>query len=66
MATLIFLTISIHIGPTRLLEVVFPNIKYDLEEKLHEGCTSTDWGNDDKIKEVMAANNNEDNNEKDP
>lgn len=38
MATSIFLTIGIYIGPTRLLEVGSPNIEYNSEERLRVGC----------------------------
>lgn len=41
-ATPIFFTIGIHIGPTRLLKVGLPNAEYDLEEKVCEGYTSAD------------------------
>lgn len=52
-----------HIRPTRLLEVGLPNAKYDLEERLCKGYISVDWSNESEIKEIMAANNNKDNNE---
>ena len=41
-ATLILLTIGVHIGPTRLLEVGLLNTEYDLEGRLCERCTSAD------------------------
>ena len=62
----ILLTIGIHIGPTRLLEVGLPNAKYDLEGRLREGCIGADWGNDGEIEEAIAADDNEDDNEEDP
>ena len=37
--TPILLTIGMHIGLTRLLEVGLPNAKYDSEEKLHKEYT---------------------------
>ena len=66
MITPIFLTINIHIGLTRLLEVGPSNAKYDLDKKLRKGCTNVDWGDDDEIEGAMAADNNEKNDEKDP
>lgn len=65
MAISILLTISIYIGLARLLKVGPLNIKYDLEEKLCKECISTDWRNDNKIKEVMVVDNNKNNNNKD-
>ena len=63
--TLILLTIGMHIGPTRLLNVGLLNAQYDSERKLYEGCTGADWGDDSEIEEAMAADNNEDNDTKD-
>lgn len=65
-ATPILLTIGLHIGPTRLLEVGPPNAVYDLEERLHEGCTGADWGDEGEIEEAMTADNDEDDDAKDP
>lgn len=65
MATSIFLIIGLHIGPTRLLEVGPPNVKYDSKERFYEEYTSANWGDKSEIEEVMTANNNEDNDEED-
>ncbi len=64
-ATPIFLTIGMHIGPTKVLEVGLPNTEYDLEERLHERCTSVDWANEGEIEEAMAAGDDEDDDDKD-
>ena len=61
----IFLTIRMHIGLTRLLKVGRPNVEYDLERKLHKRCINIDWGDNGKIKEAMAADDDKDNNEGD-
>lgn len=55
-----------HIKLTRLLAVGLPNTEYDLEGRLHEGCTSVDWGDEGEIKEAMTAGDNEDDDDKDP
>ena len=65
MAILIFLTIDMYIGSTRLLEVNPPNTKYDLEEKFHEGYIGADWDNEVEI-EAIAIDNNKNNDDKDP
>lgn len=65
MAISIFLIIGIHIGSTRFLEVGSLNAKYDSKRKLCEGYISIDWGDNGKIKEAIAVNNNKDNDEKD-
>lgn len=62
--TPIFLTIGMHIRPTRLLEVISPNIKYDSEGRLYEGCTYANLGDKSEIK-AMVADNNEDDDDKD-
>ena len=59
----IFLTIRMHIGPTRLLEVSPSNAEYDLEGKLNKRCTGANWGDDGEIKEAMAADDDKDDNE---
>ena len=64
-ATPILLTIGMHIGSTRFLELGFPNAKYDLESKLREGCTDRDWGDNGEIEEAIAADNDENNDEED-
>lgn len=61
MATPIFLTISIYIGPTRLLELGLVNAKYDSEEIFCKEYTSADWGDDGEIDKAMAINNNKKN-----
>lgn len=57
---LIFFIISIYIEPIKLLQVGLPNAKYNLEEKLCERYTNADQGDKGEIKEVMATDNNED------
>lgn len=64
-ATIILLIISMHIEPTKLLEVGPSNTKYDLEERLCKRCTNTNWGDDSEIEKAIAADNNKNNNEKD-
>lgn len=64
MATLIFLTIVIYIGLTKLLEVGPPNIKYDSKKRFCEKYTGTDWDDDSEIEEIIIADNNKDNNKK--
>ncbi len=66
MATLILLTIGMHIRPTGLLEVGQPNAKYDSEERLSEGSIGVDWGDEGEIVKAMAASDNEDDDDKDP
>lgn len=63
MATLILLTISMNIGPTKLLKFDLTNAKYDSKRRLCEGYTGVDLDDDGKIKETMAADNdkNDDN-----
>lgn len=65
-ATLILLTIGMYISPTRLLKVNPPNVEYDLEERLHEGCIGVDWSDEGEIAVVMAVGNNKVNDDKDP
>ena len=65
LATPILLTICMHIGPTRLLEVSLSNTEYDLERKLYEGCINANWVDDGEIEEAMAADHNKDNDKKD-
>lgn len=54
-----------HIRPTRLLEVGPPNAEYDLKERLRKRCTGGDCGNNGKIEEAMAADNNKDDDKED-
>lgn len=63
---LILWTIGMHIGLTKFLEIGPLNVEYDLKKRLYERCANTNWGNNDEIKEVIAANINKDNNKKDP
>lgn len=63
LAISIFLTIDIHIGQTMLLKVSFPNSKYDLEERLHKRRIGANYVDDDKIKEVMAGNDDKNDDE---
>lgn len=65
MAIPIFLTISMYIGPTRLLKVDLPNVNYNFEGGLRERYTNADWSDYSEIKEAIAADNNENNDEKD-
>lgn len=60
----IFLTISIHIEPTRFLKVGFLNIKYNSKKKLYERYTSVNWHDKYEIEKVIAVNNNKNNDEK--
>lgn len=41
-ATLILVTIDMHIGPTKYLEIGPYNAKYDSKKRLYKGCTSAD------------------------
>lgn len=66
MVTSIFLTINIHIEPTRLLEIGLPNAEYDLKERICEGYTNNDLGYDGQIEEAIAADNNKNDNKEDP
>lgn len=65
MTIAIFLTINMYIRPTRILEVDSPNAKYDSKERLYEECINADWGDNNKMKEAMIANNNKDNDKED-
>lgn len=62
---LILLTIGMYIGPTRHLEVVPHNAEYDSEKKLHHRCTGADCG-DKSETEAMAADDNNDDDNRDP
>lgn len=55
-----------HIRLTRLLKIGSSNIEYDLKEKLYKKYTGVDYGDDSKIKDVMAVDNNKNNDEKNP
>lgn len=63
-ATLIFLTISIQMRMTRLLEIGPSNTNYDMENRSYKECTIADYGNKGEIK-AMAAENDEDYDDKD-
>lgn len=63
--TPILLTIGMHIEPTRLLENIHLNSKYDSKKKFCKKCTNTNWDDDSKIKNDIAADNVEANNEED-
>lgn len=63
-ATPIFLTIGMHIRPTKLLEVSPPNVQYNLEQKLRKECTSADWYDYSEIEKAMAEDNNKDDDKK--
>lgn len=65
MATPILLIIGMHIGQTRLLKACPANAEYDLDKKLCERCICADKGNNVKIEEATAIDNNKNNNEKD-
>ena len=64
-ATSIFLTIGMHIRPTRLLEVGLLTAEYDSKGRLRERCTSANWGDDNEIEEVVVADDDKDDNEED-
>lgn len=53
-----------HIRPTKLLEFGPFNIKYNLKKRFYKEYTSIDWGEENKIKEVIAMNNNKNGDEK--
>lgn len=55
-----------HIELTKFFEIDPFNVEYDLEKRLYERCANTNWGNNDEIKEVIAANINKNNDKKDP
>lgn len=65
MAIPIFLIIDIYIRPIKLLEIDFFNVKYNLKKKLCKEYIGIDWGNNSEIKEVMAVNNNQNNDKED-
>lgn len=65
MATLILLTIGMHIVPTRLLEVGLPNAEYELEKRFCEGCTDANWGDNSKIEKTMATNDDKEDDKED-
>lgn len=54
-----------YVAPTRLWEVGLANVKYDLEERLHEKYIGANLGDDSEIEEAVAVNDNKDNDEKD-
>lgn len=56
-ATSILVTIDMYIWLSYLLEVGPLNAKYDLERKLHERCSSANWGHDDNIERALATDN---------
>lgn len=62
----ILLTIGMHIGPTKLLEVGPPKAKYNSERRLRKGCIGVDWGDQGEIAVVMAAGDDKDDDDKDP
>lgn len=63
MVTSIFLTISMHIRPTKLLKVGPLNARYNFKKRLCKKYMGTNWDNDSKIKGTMITDNNK-NNEK--
>lgn len=54
-----------HIRLIKLLKVGLSNANYNFNENLHKKYIDTDFGNYNKIKETMVADNNKDNDEKD-
>lgn len=65
-AILIFLTIGMLIRLTRLLEDCLPNAKYDSKKKFRKRCTNVDYDNDGKIEEAMTADNDKEDDKKNP
>ncbi len=61
---LIFLILSMHIGPTRFLEDGALNAEFDADRRLHTGSTGLDW-DDSAVAEAIAAVEN-DKDEEDP
>lgn len=54
-----------HIKPTRFLEIGFYNAGYNLNRKLHERYTDTDWGDENEIEKAIATDNNKNDNKED-
>ena len=65
MSTPIFLIIYMHIALTRLLKVGLSNTKYNLEEKICEGCIDENWGDNGEVEEAMAADNDDNDDKED-
>lgn len=65
MATSIFLNIGIYIGPTRFLEIGLFNTKYNLKKRLSKRYTSANQSDNSKMKEVIAMDNNKNDNKED-
>ena len=65
-ATPILPMIDMHIRPTSLLEVGPPHVKYDSKKRVRKEYVGADWSDNGKIKETMAADENEDNDKEDP
>lgn len=63
---LIFLVIYMHIGPTRLLENSASNATFDKDKRLCTRSIGLDWDDNTKIKEAIATDKNNKNEEKDP
>lgn len=63
MTTTIFLTISRHIKLTRFLEVGFSNAKYNFERSFFKRYIDEDQSDNRKIKQVMIADHNKNNDE---
>lgn len=61
----IFLTLGMHIRPTKILKVGPLNARYELERRHYEGCINAKWGNKDEIERVMAADDNNNDNKED-
>lgn len=57
--------ISMYIRLKKLLEVEFPNAKYDLKKRPYKAFSGANRGDNDKIKEVMVIKNNKNNDKED-
>ena len=66
MATLIFLIIGMHIGPTRLLEVGSSNTKYNSKGRFYKECIVANWCDHGKIEKTIAADDDEDDDKEAP
>ena len=61
----IFLVLRIYIRLTRLLEDGAPHAKFDVDRKLYPGSTSLNGDDSAKIKEAIAANKDDKDEEQD-
>ena len=66
-AAVILLTISMYIGPSRLLEFRSPNVEYHLVKRQLGVATSVDWSDNGEIEEAIAVvGDDKDDDEEDP